>query len=195
MSAPTARTRLTSRRAVPGLRSPHPIGETLPGPYQDDDFAQRFCAALDEVLAPVLSTLDCLPAYLDPALTPPDVLDWLAGWVGMAEATRWPLERRQALVARAAQLHAWRGTPFAVRELVEVATGIVPELEDSGGVTWSRDPQGRLPGRRRPELVVRVHPPPEGASDSLPEVALLTRLVALVAPAHLPWRVEIAPTG
>jgi phage tail-like protein len=184
-------TTTSGRGAIEGLRSPHPIAATLPAMYQDDDLAQRFCDALDGVLAPVISTLDCLPSYLDPRLAPPDVLDWLAGWVGLPDAVAWPLDRRRALVARAAELHAWRGTAYAIRELVELATGIVPELEDSGGTNWSRDAMSRLPGRRRPELVVRVYAP-EG---EVPDVTLLTRLVALVAPAHLPWQVEVTSLG
>lgn len=175
------------RGAVPGLLCPHPIGATLPGVYQDDDLAQRLCAALDEVLAPVVVTLDGLPAYLHPALTPPDVLDWLAGWVGLPDAVAWPLDRRRMLVARAGELHAWRGTPYAVREIVELATGIVPEIVDSGGTGWSRAARSRVPYKGRAELVVQVFVP----TGPAPDVDLLTRLVALVAPAHLPWRVEV----
>jgi hypothetical protein len=47
------------RGTVPGLASPHPLGGTLPALYADDSFAQRLCDGLDEVLAPVLATLDC----------------------------------------------------------------------------------------------------------------------------------------
>jgi phage tail-like protein len=40
---------------------------------------------LHEVLAPVVATIDCLGAYLDPALTPEDFLRWLGGWVTRSE--------------------------------------------------------------------------------------------------------------
>ena len=78
------------RGIVSGLASPHPIGGTLPGLYADDSFAQRLCEGLDELLAPVLATLDCLPAYLDPGTAPLDLLEWLAGWVGIAVAPGLP---------------------------------------------------------------------------------------------------------
>lgn len=190
----------SGRRGVPGLVSPHPIGATLPGLYQDDDLAQRFCAALDEVLAPVLATVDCLPAYLDPALAPPDVLDWLAGWVGLADAVFWPVQRRRALVARAAELHAWRGTPYAVRKLVRLATGLIPEIEDPGGTIWSHEPRSAPPPPGPPELVIRVRVPADPPDDvyspqSESDRTLLTALVRLVAPAHLPWRVEVVTGG
>ncbi|MGW2090124.1 hypothetical protein ACWCQ6_35010, partial [Streptomyces sp. NPDC001880] len=67
-----------TRAAVPGLASRYPIGGLLPALYADDDLAQRFTAGLDTVLAPVLSTLDNLPAYFDPLLTPADFLPWLS---------------------------------------------------------------------------------------------------------------------
>jgi len=88
------------RGTVAGLRSPHPLGPSLPSLYQDDDFAQRFLSGLDEVLAPVFSTIDNFDAYLDPNLTPDDFLAWLAGWVGIALDDGWDEPRRRAIVAR-----------------------------------------------------------------------------------------------
>jgi len=187
--------------------SPHPLGATLPGLYADDSFAQRLCGGLDEVLAPAIAVLDCFPAYLDPRTAPPDLLDWLASWMGLVGAGKLPLRRRRALVARAAELHAWRGTVHAVRELVQLATGHPAELEESGGTGWSRDAGTPLPGRAHPELVVRVRlggtigedgAAEDGAAEdgetedgSAPDEELVTRLLELVVPAHVPWRLEI----
>ena len=72
------------RGTIPGLGTPHPLGSGLPALYLEDDLAQRLLAALDEVLAPVLCTLDNLDHYLDPSLAPLDFVEWLAGWVGAA---------------------------------------------------------------------------------------------------------------
>ena len=58
------------RGHIPGLPSPYPLGQQLPGVYRDDDMTQRLTAAFDEVLAGVVQVLDCFPAYLDPALAP-----------------------------------------------------------------------------------------------------------------------------
>ena len=54
------------RGLVPGLASPHPLGPALPAIYQEDDFAQSFLTAFDDVLAPIFSTVDNFPACLDP---------------------------------------------------------------------------------------------------------------------------------
>jgi phage tail-like protein len=169
--------------------SPHPLGRTLPALYQEDSLVQRLCAALDAVLAPDITLLDCFPAYLDPGTAPPDLLDWLAGWVGLSAIRDLPTPRRRDLVRRAARLHAWRGTPAAVKELVEAATGLPVQLEESGGTGWSVQAGAPLPGRDEPGLVVRISigaaRPDEAA------VQQLIQLLTLVVPAHLPWRLDL----
>ncbi len=94
------------RGLVPGLLSPHPIGDRLPALYQDDDLVQRFAAGLDDVLAPVLATLDSSEAYIDPRLAPLDFVVWLSQWVGVELDGTWAPARQRALVARAAELVA-----------------------------------------------------------------------------------------
>jgi phage tail-like protein len=174
---------------APQAATPHPLGATLPGIYQDDALLQRLCAALDAVLAPDITMLDCFPAYLDPDTAPADLLDWMAGWVGLSAIRSLPLERRRELVGRAAGLHAWRGTPRAVKELIEKAAGYPAELEESGAAAWSLDAAARPPGRDRPGLVVRVRT--GGARLDPVTTELLGQLLALVVPAHLPWRLDV----
>ena len=174
------------RGTVPGLPSPHPLGETLPALYADDSFAQRLCRGLDEVLAPALVTLDCLPAYLDLAPAPADLVEWLASWVGAALALHMPDQRRRQLVAAAARLYVWRGTPTAIRTVVELSTGQVPEILESGGTAWSPDPDSRLPGWPDPGLIIRMQ-----AADQPIEESQLKSLIAAFVPAHVPWRLEL----
>lgn len=176
------------RGAVPGLASPHPLGHTLPGLYAEDSLAQRLCQGLDEILAPVLATLDCLPAYLDPGTTPADLLKWLAGWVGMADAAELPEARRRELVAEAAQLYVWRGTPATIMSIVELTTGRSPEIIESGGTAWSQEPGGQLPGHPEAGVVVRLR-----TADPQAEESRLMALLAAFAPAHVPWRLELLP--
>jgi phage tail-like protein len=175
------------RGTVPGLASPHPLGETLPAIYADDRFAQRLCRGLDEVLAPVLSTLDCLPAYLDPATAPADMVEWLASWVGGAIPPGMPDVRRRQLVAAAARLYVWRGTLSAIRTIVELSSGQTPEILESGGTSWSMDPHAALPGRPEPELVIRLRAGPEV------DQRRLIALIGAFVPAHVPWQLELVP--
>jgi phage tail-like protein len=175
------------RGVVKGLASPHPMGPALPALYQDDDFAQRFLGALDEVIAPIYSTLDNFDSYLDPRLTPDDFLSWLAGWVGIALDEGWDEERRRAIVARAAELYRMRGTAIGLAGQVEIQTGGRVEIAENGATGWSVDPGGELPGSPEPLVVVRVTVPDPKAVDT----QRLDALVSAGKPAHVLHRIEI----
>lgn len=176
-----------SRGLLPDLRTPAPFGLALPGLYQEDDFTQRFVSAFDPVLAPVFSTIDNFPAYLDPALTPDDFLDWLAGWVGVLLDETWPIERRRAFVAVAAELYRTRGTVEGLAAHVRIFTAGEVEVVDSGGSAWSPTAGAAAPGKPDFTLVVRVTPPAKGKVDP----ARLEALVAAAKPAHVVHSVEI----
>lgn len=175
------------RQMIEGLPSSHPLGRTLPSLYQEDDFAQRLTAALDEVLAPVLCTLDNLDAYLDPDLAPADFVEWLASWVGLALDETWPMERQRTLVAQAADLYARRGTAGGLAGQVAIYTGVEPEIIQNGGVAWSGTPGGEIPGSPEPYLKVRLAVPDPAAVD----VRRLDAIVAAAKPAHVVHEVEV----
>ena len=179
------------RGTIDELATPHPLGFLLPGLYHDKDLVQRFTSALDDVLAPVLATLDSSDAYVDPRLAPLDFVEWLAEWVGVELDASWPEERQRALVAGAAELYAWRGTARGMAEAVAIYTGAEPEITETGGTAWtgSPPPSGELPGTPEGMLVVRVRVP-AGEADTIDQ-ARLDRLVAAAKPAHIPHRVEI----
>jgi phage tail-like protein len=179
------------RGTIATLASPHPLGAALPGLYLEDDFAQSMTAALDTVLAPVISTIDNFDAYLDPELTPEDFLTWLAGWVGLAIDETWTTERRRAAVARAVELYRRRGTALGLGQQIEIHTGGTVEITENGGTAWSIDPGGELPGSPKPLVVVRVHVDDPKAIDPV----RLDALVAAAKPAHVEHRVEIVRAG
>ncbi|MFJ6378642.1 phage tail protein [Kitasatospora sp. NPDC092039] len=178
-----------TRAAVPGLPSPHPIGDLLPALYADDDLAQRFTAGLDTVLAPVFATLDNLPAYFRPALAPPDFLDWLASWVAVEVDPAWPVEVRRAVVERAVELHRWRGTRRGLTERLRLVLGAGAEIVDGDGACWSTDPDATLPGAPTDEVLVRVWP----LGDQAPDEDQVRSVVRAGCPVHLTCRVEILP--
>lgn len=175
------------RGLVPGLLSPHPLGPTLPAIYHDDDFAQRFLGALDDVYAPIFSTLDNFPTYLDPWLTPDDFLDWLATWVGIGLDDTWEEARRREIVARAVELYRMRGTAAGLAAQVGIQTGGEVEIIENGATAWSVDAGGELPGSPEPLVVVRVAVDDPKSVDA----GRVDALVATAKPAHVPHRVEI----
>ncbi len=175
------------RRGIEGLGTPYPLATLLPGVLQEDDFLVRLATGLDDVLAPAVSVVDCLEAYLDPRTAPDDFLAWLADWVGAPLDAHWTQEQRRSLVLGAAALHRLRGTTDGVRAMVALATHGEVEVVEYAGVTWStsptEDPHLDQPG----ELVIRIavdHP------ESL-RPAALEELVLAVKPAHLPHRIEV----
>lgn len=178
------------RLGLEDLGVPTALGSALPGVYQDDELAQRMLDAFDQVLAPILCTLDNLDSYVDPALAPEDFVGWLASWVGLVLDESWPLERQRALVGRSHDLFRWRGTARGLSEQVALYTGIEPELSESGGSWWSATPGGAVPGQPESTVTVTLHAPDSSAID----IRRVEAIVAMAKPAHLEHRVEVVPS-
>jgi phage tail-like protein len=178
------------RGMIPGLDNPYPLLHGLPAVYHDDDFTPRFVSAFDDVVAPLLATLDNLDAYLDPHLCPPDFLPWLAGWVGLELDPNWSLEQQRRLVSTAVEVARWHGTRRGVVALVCRYTDVDPdavEVSDSGGVTWSATAGGTPPGDDTSSMSVRVRVPDPDRVDA----DRLRRLVAGAVPAHVTSTLEV----
>jgi len=176
------------RGLVEDLASTRPLIGTLPGIYQEDELTGLLTGVFDDALAPVLSTLDNLPAYLDPALTPDDFVDWLAGWVGILPDETWPIERRRALVALAVQLYRRRGTAAGLAMHVRLLGAADVDVTDSGGASWSRKPGSKPPGTGANSVKVTVTQPKKGQLDQ----AKIDELVASSKPAHVVHEVAFA---
>lgn len=173
------------RAALPELPSTHPLGAMLPTMYAVDDFALRFTTGLDAVLSALLSTMDNLPAYLDPALAPEDFLVWLASWVSAELDPAWPLPLRRVVVRRAVASHRWRGTARGLVQRLELALGVRAEVLDGSGVRWSSTPDAEPPEASPDRVVVRVWEPVDRDR--------VEALVASVCPVHITCVVEIRP--
>jgi phage tail-like protein len=175
------------RAGLQGLASPRPIIDTMPSVYRGDFFAERLCASFDDVLAPIFATLDCLTAYLDPRTAPDDMLEWLAGWIGLTVGGHDNPARKREQIITGAALLPWRGTARSVRAAVVAAFDREAEVIESGAATWSTTPDSRPGGQPVPGLVVRVTVDSENDIDA----RSLDALVDSVKPAHIPHRVEI----
>lgn len=176
-----------ARTGIDGLPSRYGLGSLVPALLQDDDFAMRWLAGLDEVLAPVQSTLDNLDAYLDPLLAPLDFVEWLAGWVGASTDEDMDSLDTRALVANMAMLYGMRGTLQGMLHYLDLAAPArIVSVDDGCGVSWSADPTTEIDGAgTTPVLVVRVR----GSAD---DVAETERMVHAWCPAHIGYRVEVA---
>ncbi|WP_405901267.1 phage tail protein [Streptomyces sp. NBC_00727] len=177
------------RTGIPGLPTPHPLVDQLPAVYLEQDFLRRFLTALDDVLAPVLLTIDNLPAHLDPRSAPDDFLAWLAQWVAVESPEDSPVERRRETVRGAVARHARRGTSAGLADAVRLAAGTEPEITESGGTAWSTGPLTALPGAPRPWVTIRLREQPGQTIDR----ARLEERIGTEVPAHVGFTLEILP--
>ncbi len=176
------------RGLVADLPNPHPLGRRLPAVYQEEDpFTMRLTEALDDVLAPILCTLDNLPAYFDPRLTPDDFLGWLAGWVAFDLDETWDASRRRAAVVQAVDLLRRRGTASGLVDEIRLVTGAEVEVVENGGTAWSLDAMSPIVGTPEPTLLVRI----TAADPASIDADHVDRVVVAAKPAHVPHRIEI----
>jgi phage tail-like protein len=175
------------RGTVAGLHMPYPLETLLPAVLAEDHFTRRFTAGLDEVLAPVVSTLDCLEAYVNPLLAPADFLDWVSSWFSEVLDEKWLAQRRRRFVTQAVEVFRTRGTPAGLRRELELSSGGRVQVSESGGVAWSLKPEAELAGEAVPRLVVRV------IVDDLATVnhAALDALIEAAKPAHVVHSLEV----
>jgi phage tail-like protein len=189
LNLPVSAEVLARRAAIPSIPISHPLMQMLPAIYHGDDFSARWLRGFDEVLSPITSTLDCFSAYLDPSLTPDDVLRWIGSWLGADDLDDIPLVRRRTLVASVVGLYALRGTAQGLRELMELTLPVSCDVIEGGGCIASLVPAGPLPGTEAAAFVVRIveHQP---LTDDQKRRA--TQLVEANRPAHLPAVVEFS---
>jgi phage tail-like protein len=116
------------------------LRQAIPAVYQEDPLFMLLCAAFDDLMAPLVTAVDCFDAYLDPYLAPADFLPWLAALVGYQGQVRQGTSDERARIAGAVRDHTRRGTALGVREAAARAAAVPleqVELDDPGGTRWS----------------------------------------------------------
>jgi phage tail-like protein len=114
----------------PGLSiaSQHLI-QYLPDIYHTD-FMSRFLGIFESIQVPIEWTIDNFDLYLNPATAPEGFLPWLANWFQLAWGADWTPQQRRTFLQEAQQIHARRGTRWALSRVLEIYTGVPPEIED-----------------------------------------------------------------
>lgn len=90
----------------------------------------RFLAIFESVLTPIEWDIDNFDLYLDPRTAPSEFLPWLSGWFSITFDSTWSEEQRRALLSEAHQIFARRGTRWALSRVLEIYTGVQPEIVD-----------------------------------------------------------------
>jgi len=107
---------------------------------QPPPFVMRFLHAMEEVLDPIVATLDSLPAHLDADLAPEHALEGLASWLGVDEVESLPPDQRREAVRRAGELGRLRGTRAGLQLALSLFfPSISIRINDHGGVTVSEN--------------------------------------------------------
>ena len=98
------------------------------------------------MLAPIIATLDSLPAYLDPATAPDDMLGWLAGWMGIVLDGHQTAERQRELVQVGVDSCSGGAPRAGSGPRSTRCSTAPPEIIESGGAATSIEPGPPLPG-------------------------------------------------
>lgn len=105
---------------------------------QPPPFVMRFLHAMEEVLDPIVATLDSLPAHLDVDLAPEHALAGLATWLGVDDVESLPAKQRREAVRRAGELARLRGTRAGLELVLSLFfPDVVMRVNDHGGVVVS----------------------------------------------------------
>ena len=112
----------------------------LPRVMAEDLVLRGFVTALEEVATTVRDRVDSIEHHLDTGLAAPEMLEYLARWLGVELEPTDPPEYKRALVREVGRLLGWRGTRYGVESLLEAATGSRVTVTDTGGVFGDDDP-------------------------------------------------------
>ncbi len=101
----------------------------LPAIYSQDPFLGRFLLAFETILsgsgdqAGLETVIGKIADYLDPALTGPEFLPWLAGWVALSLRADWDEQTQRTFIAQIVPLYRLRGTMDGLAQLLGLYTG------------------------------------------------------------------------
>ncbi|MEE3088919.1 MAG: phage tail protein [Actinomycetota bacterium] len=129
----------TQRALIPGLPNPFPLRDYAPSMLAGDPVTNLFLDTFDEVLAPIISTLDCYHAYLDADLAPMDFIDYMSTWLLVSSEQGWTDSMKRQALAKAVPRSRWRGTTQSISDRVTELFGGTCDVTDSGDVTTANE--------------------------------------------------------
>ena len=118
------------RRIDPAAGPQSKYLQDLPIVFHDNEFLGRFLLIFETLWEPLEHRQDAIHMYFDPRTSPNSFLPWLASWFDLVVSEHWPEARRRRLVAEAAVLYRWRGTPYGLTRMIELCTGVTPVIQE-----------------------------------------------------------------
>ncbi len=103
----------------------------LPIIYHDNEFLGRYLMIMESIWEPLEQRQDHVDMYFDPWTCPERLIAWLASWLSLSLNEHWPEERRRRLLSEAMDLYRWRGTRYGLTRMIEICTGLTPEIAEA----------------------------------------------------------------
>ena len=179
------------RQGIPGSRSPFPLVEHIPAQLSEDPMICAFLDALDEVWAPVITTMDCFDSYLDPRMAPPDMVAYLGSWILALMDDTQDEEQLREDVAKAHLVAAWSGTTQILHTRLVPREAAAIDVRDPGSVHVSTVPTdpASWTDPEDPRVVITVSSPRTPGPRAH---ARIEGIVRDLVPAHVIVDVQVA---
>jgi phage tail-like protein len=100
----------------------------LPGIYRDDALMNQMLMMFESFWKPIESQISQVNHYFDPRMTPASLLPFIASWADFELDERWPEAAQRKLVANMVKINRKRGTRDGLAEMLEIFTGVMPEI-------------------------------------------------------------------
>lgn len=106
----------------------------LPAIYarESGDFLEPALAAFEDALRHQEELIENLPVLFDPAATPADDLDWLAGWLAYDLDESFDEQRRRDVIKQAFALQGLRGTAESLLGAINLVLGVDARIVEPG---------------------------------------------------------------
>lgn len=94
------------------------------------DALRRFLFLFQHLMTTITDRIDQIPSLIDPAITDPRFLPWIASWVSFELDSSLPIHQQRELTRRAIRLYRTRGTVAGIEEMIRVLTSAPVRIDE-----------------------------------------------------------------